>query len=34
MDAYRMKNVAETLAGRSASEVESKPTLAYTGRAK
>src|SRR6266852_6088139 len=34
MDACWMKNVAETPAGRSASEVESKPTLAYTGRAK
>src|SRR5713226_3795677 len=34
MDAYRGKNIAETLAGRSASEVESKPMVAYTGRAK
>jgi len=29
-----MKDVAETLAGRSASEVESEPALAYTGSAK
>src|SRR5713226_10057896 len=29
-----MKDVADTPAGRSASEVESKPALAYTGRAK
>ena len=34
MDRYRMKYVAETPAGCSASELESKPALAYTGRAK